>query len=139
MKREKIDWSKWDHLLGTMTDRALSKQVECSPQAVTLRRNKLGIPSVRTARLESGNLRERRNATAQYNSKAAIGQANPEVVAELAELAGKMYSIKDIAGYLGATVRTVQGYLKNGKLKGVKIGGGWKVSAENFQKFMRGE
>jgi hypothetical protein len=76
---------------------------------------------------------------ARYNVGAAVALADPEKVAELEALAGKLYSIKDIAGYLKCTIRSVQNYLKSGKLKGVKINGDWLISAENFQRFMRGE
>ena len=40
-----IDWSEWDHLLGTSTDRAIADAIGCTPVAVHYRRRKLGIPA----------------------------------------------------------------------------------------------
>lgn len=51
----------------------------------------------------------------------------------------KVYSLTEIEPILGVTHRTLLTYIKNGKLKGVKIGGKWKVSEENLKKFINGE
>ena len=56
---------------------------------------------------------------------------------ELEEL--KVYSLTEIEPILGVTHRTLLTYIKNGRLKGVKIGGKWKVSGENLRKFINGE
>lgn len=56
---------------------------------------------------------------------------------ELEEL--KVYSLTEIAPILGVTHRTLLTYIKDGRLKGVKIGGKWKVSGENLRKFINGE
>lgn len=56
---------------------------------------------------------------------------------ELDEL--KVYSLTEIEPILGVTHRTLLSYIKDGRLKGVKIGGKWKVSKENLKKFMNGE
>lgn len=56
---------------------------------------------------------------------------------ELEEL--KVYSLAEIAPILGVTHRTLLTYIKDGRLKGVKIGGKWKVSGENLRKFINGE
>lgn len=39
-----IDWSKWDHLLGSKPDSALAKDIGCHPSSVFTRRKKLGVP-----------------------------------------------------------------------------------------------
>lgn len=57
--------------------------------------------------------------------------------AELEEL--KVYSLTEIEPILGVTHRTLLSYIKDGRLKGVKIGGKWKVSGENLRKFINGE
>lgn len=57
--------------------------------------------------------------------------------AELEEL--KVYSLTEIEPILGVTHRTLLTYIKDGRLKGVKIGGKWKVSGENLRKFINGE
>ena len=56
---------------------------------------------------------------------------------ELEEL--KVYSLTEIEPILGVTHRTLSTYIKDGRLKGVKIGGKWKVSGENLRKFINGE
>ena len=56
---------------------------------------------------------------------------------ELEEL--KVYSLTEIEPILGVTHRTLLTYIKVGRLKGVKIGGKWKVSGENLRKFINGE
>lgn len=42
-RKSRIDWSKWDDLVGTMTDPLLAEQIGCSPVTVFWRRKKLGI------------------------------------------------------------------------------------------------
>lgn len=56
---------------------------------------------------------------------------------ELEEL--KVYSLTEIEPILGVTHRTLLTCIKDGRLKGVKIGGKWKVSGENLRKFINGE
>ena len=56
---------------------------------------------------------------------------------ELEEL--KVYSLTEIEPILGVTHRTLLTYIKDGRLKGVKIGGKWKVRGENLRKFINGE
>jgi len=51
----------------------------------------------------------------------------------------KVYSLTELEPVLGVTHRTLQSYIKDGRLKGVKIGGKWKVSEENLRKFLNGE
>ena len=51
----------------------------------------------------------------------------------------KVYSLTELEPVLGVTHRTLQSYIKGGRLKGVKIGGKWKVSEENLRKFLNGE
>ncbi len=58
-------------------------------------------------------------------------------VADLEAL--KVYTLTDIEPILGVTHRTLLSYVKDGRLKGVKIGGKWKVSGENLRKFINGE
>ena len=51
----------------------------------------------------------------------------------------KMYTLKDLAAQLKVTERTMHNYIKNGKLKGQKIGGRWQISESNLHKFLNGE
>lgn len=50
-----------------------------------------------------------------------------------------LYTLTELESILGVTHRTLQSYMKDGRLKGVKIGGKWKVSEENLKKFINGE
>jgi len=50
-----------------------------------------------------------------------------------------LYTLTEIEPILGVTHRTLLSYIKDGKLKGVKVGGKWKVSEENLKKFINGE
>lgn len=50
-----------------------------------------------------------------------------------------LYTLTELESVLGVTHRTLQSYIKDGRLKGVKIGGKWKVSEENLRKFINGE
>lgn len=63
--------------------------------------------------------------------------ANEARVKVLEEL--KVYTLTEIEPILGVTHRTLLTYIKDGRLKGVKIGGKWKVSGENLRKFINGE
>lgn len=46
------------------------------------------------------------------------------------------YTVDEIARILRVTTRTVRNYLKDGSLKGRKIGGGWRFTEEDFMQFM---
>ena len=51
----------------------------------------------------------------------------------------RVYTLTEIEPILGVTHRTLLTYVKDGRLKGVKIGGKRKVSGENLRKFINGE
>lgn len=51
----------------------------------------------------------------------------------------KLYSVKDLSQELHVTNLSIRSYLKNGKLKGQKIGGRWYVAEENLHSFLKGE
>jgi len=60
--------------------------------------------------------------------------------ARLAELDTiKLYTLTEIEPILGCTHRTLLSYVADGRLKAVKIGGKWKITAENLAKFLNGE
>jgi len=50
-----------------------------------------------------------------------------------------MYNIKEVAAILEVTTRTVHTYLKDGRLKGQKVGGKWKITKENLEAFCNGK
>lgn len=51
----------------------------------------------------------------------------------------RLYTLTELEPILGVTHRTLQSYIKDGRLKGIKLGGKWKVTEENLQKFLNGE
>ena len=61
-------------------------------------------------------------------------EANAQKLDELT-----LYTLTELESVLGVTHRTLQSYMKDGRLKGVKIGGKWKVTEENLKKFINGE
>lgn len=50
-----------------------------------------------------------------------------------------LYTLTELETVLGVTHRTLQSYIKSGRLKGVKLGGKWRVTEENLRKFLNGE
>lgn len=50
-----------------------------------------------------------------------------------------LYTLTELETVLGVTHRTLQNYIKSGRLKGVKVGGKWRVTEENLRKFLNGE
>lgn len=50
----------------------------------------------------------------------------------------RLYEIQEIAEALHVTRRTLYNYLKQGRLKAVKIGGIWRVTEENLVDFLNG-
>jgi len=51
----------------------------------------------------------------------------------------RLYTLSELEPILGVTHRTLQTYIKDGRLKGVKIGGKWKISEEVLRKFIDGD
>ncbi len=51
----------------------------------------------------------------------------------------RLYTLTELEPVLGVTHRTLQTYIKDGRLKGVKLGGKWKVTEESLQRFLNGE
>lgn len=49
------------------------------------------------------------------------------------------YTLDELAEQFQVTTRTLRTYIKNGKLKAVKIGTRWIVSAENLNDFINGK
>jgi len=47
----------------------------------------------------------------------------------------KIYSVHEVADFLGKTERTVRQYIKDGKLKATKIGQ-WTVTEEALKEFL---
>lgn len=48
----------------------------------------------------------------------------------------RVYTIEQVAEKLSVTRRTVYSYVKEGKLKAVKIGKYWRVTEDNLKAFL---
>lgn len=48
----------------------------------------------------------------------------------------KLYSINEVCEILQLTRRTIYTYIKEGRLKAIKIGKFWRVTEENLQEFI---
>ncbi len=48
----------------------------------------------------------------------------------------KIYSVKESASILQVTQRTLYNYIKEGKLKAVKVGKYWRVRHEDLKEFI---
>ena len=48
----------------------------------------------------------------------------------------RLYTLTELEGVLNLTHRTLQTYIKDGRLKGVKIGNRWKVTEESLRDFL---
>lgn len=51
----------------------------------------------------------------------------------------KTYTVSDIAQDLGVTERTIREYIKNGKIKAVKVGNKYIISEDNYRDFVNGK
>lgn len=51
----------------------------------------------------------------------------------------KLYTLSELQPILNVSYRTLQNYIKDGRLKAAKIGGKWKVTESNLMKFINGE
>lgn len=51
----------------------------------------------------------------------------------------KLFTIDEIAQILNMHVKTVRGYLRDGKIKGFKIGGEWRIKESEFTNFLNRE
>ncbi len=45
----------------------------------------------------------------------------------------KLYTVEDVANRTGLTDRTIRNYLRDGKLKGKKIGGQWRFTVDDIE------
>ena len=45
----------------------------------------------------------------------------------------KLYTVEDIAGMASLTSRTIRNYLKDGSLKGKKVGGQWRFTMKDIE------
>ena len=53
--------------------------------------------------------------------------------------AGRFFDVRQAALILQVSTRTVNNYIKYKRLQGVKIGGKWRFSGAELQRFLRGD
>jgi len=53
--------------------------------------------------------------------------------------AGQFFDVRQAALILGVSTRTVNNYIKAGRLQGVKVGGKWRFAGDVLQRFLRGD
>lgn len=53
------------------------------------------------------------------------------------KLSLEMYTLKEVCEMLRISRRTIYNLLKDGKLKGVKVGREWRFSREQIEEFLR--
>ena len=51
----------------------------------------------------------------------------------------KLYDVKEVAEMLKSTEATIRAYFRDGKLRGRKLNGKWRVSEENLKRFINGD
>ena len=54
-------------------------------------------------------------------------------------MGAKLYSVEELEPILGLHVKTIQRFLREGKIKGRKIGRSWMVSSENLKEYAHAE
>jgi excisionase family DNA binding protein len=50
-----------------------------------------------------------------------------------------MYTVRDLSEKFGVSQNTIVKYLREGRIRGQKIGQSWYITEENLGKFLRGE
>lgn len=51
----------------------------------------------------------------------------------------QLYSVKDLTKILPITPESIRAYLREGRIKGHKIGKNWYVTKENIEAFLNGK
>ena len=60
-------------------------------------------------------------------------------IAQADALTLEVYTIKQVAYIFSVTERTVNNWMKEGKLKGKKIGGKWRFTKEELERFVKAD
>ena len=67
----------------------------------------------------------------QARRRAKLEQIKAELVG------GELFSAAEVADVLDVHPRTVNDYVRDGKLKAIQVGGGWKISERALRSFVR--
>lgn len=54
-------------------------------------------------------------------------------------MAVETYTVEQVAEQLGVSVRTIREYVREGKIKAVKVGNKYIISEDNFRDFVNGK
>lgn len=69
----------------------------------------------------------------------AYSKLRDDEIEAVREFSLQLYDVRQVALLFGISERTVMTYIKDGRLKGAKIGGKWKFTKEEIERFARGE
>lgn len=50
-----------------------------------------------------------------------------------------LYTVSELTGTLGVSAQTIKRYIKSGKLPARKIGGKWKITRGDLERFISGD
>lgn len=67
------------------------------------------------------------------------GQMKDKEVQAVDAFTLELYNIKQVAALFDVSERTIMNYLKDGRIKGQKIGGKWRFTREQIERFAQGE
>lgn len=76
---------------------------------------------------------------ARSSVEATAALVSQDTLDEMTAAIGRLYSVEEAAAYLHVTTRSILAYLKDGRLRGVKAGGKWQISADNLRRYVNGE
>ncbi|GHT01922.1 hypothetical protein AGMMS50276_31080 [Synergistales bacterium] len=159
----KLDYSKWDK---EITDMSLSSRMAAAAieartgdkitgKSVAVERGRRGLvkgnsmaedsgadgrtveQSTEQAHVEKPTRPDKETVRSTLAGVTAV--ADPQQVETARGIVGELLNIDAVAVALGCTRRTVLIYVKNKRLKAVKIGAVWKISPDNLRKFIKGE
>ena len=60
-----------------------------------------------------------------------------KIVNHIMEKDKEFYSIEDIANLFGISWRTIQRYIKNGRIKAIKVGRQWRIPLDELRKIKK--
>ncbi len=67
------------------------------------------------------------------------GKMKDKELEAVQSLSIELYTVKQVAYVLHVSERTVMNYIKDGRMKAQKVGGKWRFTKEEIERFARGE
>lgn len=69
----------------------------------------------------------------------AYSKISDKEIAQVDALSLDVFTIKQVAYKFDVTERTVNNWMKEGKLKGKKIGGKWRFTKDELERFVKAD